>query len=630
MRRFRHPRLPWSGQVTLRLAGLFAGSILIASSSGPAFAQAPESFQTSPDEPPMMEADAALDDAAADPTQEVASNVGQQPPTNVDWPYYGNDFTNQRYQDLDQINPSNVSQLQPLWIFHTGVLDPGASFAATPVVVDGTMYITTGNSDVFALDAATGQEKWAYHPAEDMTPFSEIPLKAGRINRGVAVGGGKVFIGRMDAILVALDATTGEVVWRTQVADPRNGYNISSAPLYFDGLVFIGPTGGEFRAHGYFDAYNAETGELVWRFFTYDKSTWAGESWLETGSTVWVPAALDPELGLLYLSTGNPGNDANGSKRAGMNLYANSVVALHARTGELAWYFQEIHHDIWDYDANTTPVLFDLVKDGVTTPAVGHCNKTGFYFILDRRTGQPLYDVVEQPVPTTPEWQNPWPTQPISAIEPLAPQTVSEQPMDAMTVTAPLFTPPSETPQIMVPGPHGGCNWPPHAYSPRTRFVYYTSQYAPHMFQAFPEMFGGLFAGIANPAIDGMDRYGIVGALDTTTGRVAWQRRIQTGVYSGLVVAGDLVFFGENTGKFQAVDPMTGDELWSFRSDNPRVGGANAGPIAYMVNGKEFIANAFGGSFVQAQVHLANIGDAVVAFGLPDPGFSGPRIERAR
>src|SRR5919201_3318468 len=259
MRRLHHVRLPRSRQVALRLAGPFLGLILLVSSRSPALAQAPGSYQAAaPNEPPAIETAAAQDDAAADLTQEAATSIGSQPLTNVDWPYYGNDFTNQRYQDIDQINPSNVSQLQPLWMFHTGVLDPNASFAASPVVVDGTMYVTTGTDDVFALDAATGQEKWAYHPEEDMPPFSELNLKAGWINRGVAVGGGKVFVGRLDAVLVALDAATGNVLWKTEVDNFRNGYNISTAPLFFDWLVFIGPTGGEFRAHGHFDAYDAE------------------------------------------------------------------------------------------------------------------------------------------------------------------------------------------------------------------------------------------------------------------------------------------------------------------------------------------------------------------------------------
>jgi glucose dehydrogenase len=192
-----------------------------------------------------------------------------------------------------------------------------------------------------------------------------------------------------------------------------------------------------------------------------------------------------------------------------------------------------------------------------------------------------------------------------------------------------MFTPPREAPQVMVPGPHGGCNWPPAAFSPRTGYVYKTAQYIPHMFQAFPEVFGGLFAGLANCAVTGTRRYGLVDALDTTTGKIAWKKTILTGVYSGLVVAGDLLFYGENTGRFVALDTKSGDELWSFHTDDPHAGGGNAGPIAYVVNGREFIANPFGGSFVQAQVFLDNIGDAVVAFALPQPGYTGPRIVRA-
>ena len=223
---------------------------------------------------------------------------------NLDWRYHGKDLSNQRFQDVDQINPSNVAKLKPAWIFHTGVNDPNMSMEMTPIVVDGVMYVPTGDDDVFALGAATGTQIWAYHPT-DMPPIANLPICCNNDNRGVAVGDGKVFVARLDATLVALDEHTGKVVWKATVDSPRNGAAMTIAPQFADDKVIVGVSGAEFAVRGHLDAYNAATGELAWRFWTTEPSTWAGFSYLTGGASVWGNPSYDPKLHTLYFATGN-------------------------------------------------------------------------------------------------------------------------------------------------------------------------------------------------------------------------------------------------------------------------------------------------------------------------------------
>src|SRR5579859_4693264 len=225
-------------------------------------------------------------------------------PENLDWRYHGKDFSNQRFQDVDQINPSNVAKLKPAWIFHTGVSDPNMSMEMTPIVIDGVMYITTGDDDVFALDAANGKQIWAYHPT-DLPPLSSLPICCNNDNRGVAVGKGKVFNARLDATLVALDAKSGKVVWKTTVDLPSNGASMTLAPQFADNKVIVGVSGAEFGVRGHLDAYDPDTGELIWRFWTTEPNSWSGNSFLHGGASVWGNPSYDPNLHMLYFSTGN-------------------------------------------------------------------------------------------------------------------------------------------------------------------------------------------------------------------------------------------------------------------------------------------------------------------------------------
>jgi len=234
--------------------------------------------------------------------------------TDLNWRYYGNDPGNMRYQNVDQINTSNVSQLKPAWVFHTGVHDKDASMETTPLVLNGVMYLSSGHDDVFAVNAARGTQIWAYHPT-DMPPLSQLPLCCARNNRGVAQGQGRLYLARLDATLVALSQETGKQLWKTTVDDWHNGYTMTIPPQYVNGMVIVGVSGGEYFIRGHVDAYNAKTGSLVWRFYTTDPNTFAGDSWKQGGAPVWQNPSFDLGLGMLYFSVGNAGPDINGVPR---------------------------------------------------------------------------------------------------------------------------------------------------------------------------------------------------------------------------------------------------------------------------------------------------------------------------
>jgi alcohol dehydrogenase (cytochrome c) len=530
---------------------------------------------------------------------------------NVDWRYYGNDLSNTRFQNVDQINTSNASQLQVAWVFHTGVNDPNVSMEMSPIVIDGTMYVTTGNDDVFALNAANGKQRWAYH-SSDMPPLSSLPLCCSHNNRGVAFGQGHIYVARLDATLVALNASNGSTVWRAVVDDWHKGYSMTLPPQFVDGMVIVGVSGGEYLTRGHVDAFDARTGNHLWRFYTTEPTTWAGNSYLQGGAPVWQSPSYDKQLGTLFIATGNAGPDINGVDRAGTNLYTVCVVALNAKTGALKWYYQESHHDLWDYDATPPTVMFDL--NGV--PAIAHAGKTGYTFILDRRTGTPLYGVNEAPVPTTPAWQNPWPTQPESTIENLTPMNVASVPSGY--TAAPMWTPPQETPLVMQPASDGGLEWPPMAYSPRTKFLYQHARYLPQVFHTTPtNTSGGTLPGWGSTTdnVPGIVTYGKYGAIDTTTGRIAWQIQVPQPADSGIAIGGDVAFFGETSGLFHAVDAATGNMLWTFNATTiPGAGGATAAPAVYVIDGREFVVNGFGGNPGEDNCPL---GDAIIAFALP-------------
>jgi len=551
----------------------------------------------------------------------------------VNWPYYGADLYNSRYADIDQITPANVSTLKPAWIFHTGISDPEMSMEMTPIVYNGVAYITTGDDDVFAVSATTGKQIWAYHPT-DMVAISTLPVCCNRDNRGVALGGGMFFDARLDGQLVALNAKTGAVVWQTVVDTASHGAGMTLAPQYVGASegtvpeVIVGTTGGEFATRGHLDAYNPTTGKLLWRFYTTDPSTWAGTSWEHGGAAVWGTPTFDPTLNMVYFSTGNAYPWPYAGGRGGTNLWANSIIALDATSGELQWFFQDVHHDMWDFDGPQPTVLFSF--NGV--PALQHTSKTGFMWILDRASGVPLIPYTEEAVPTTPAnaaFQLPWPTQPISSIESLVEHTVEADTLPAGAVAGPIYTTTGPQPVAITPWAGGGMEWPPAAYSPRTGLFYSHANYGPvDIGQTDSPATAGtcepigaignggqLFCGATfGPALSGVP-HGVYGAVNPVTGKVAWTiPTLTTTPDSGVSVAGDLVFFGDSTGLFYAANAATGQILWVFDALTvPGATGGNASAAIYEVDGVEYVIYGFGGE----PGNSFELGDAVIAFALP-------------
>jgi quinohemoprotein ethanol dehydrogenase len=550
----------------------------------------------------------------------------------VNWANNGNDQGNMRFQDIDQITPANVNQLKPAWTFNTGVNgDANMSMEMTPIVINNVAYITTGDDDVFALNATTGKQIWHYSPTTD-TPVmplpSTLPICCHNDNRGVAVGGGLVFNARLDAKLVALNQSTGKVVWETVVDTSANGASMTLAPQYLTtsggvAEVIVGVSGGEYGVRGHLDAYAPATGKLLWRFWTTTPATYAGNSWKTGGAPVWGTPTFDPALNMVFFSTGNadveytnPANGAPdynhyyGAPRAGTNLFSASIVALDATTGELQWFFQEAHHELWDFDGPQPTVLFTW--NGIA--ALEHTNKTGYTWILDRASGEPLIPYEEVAVPPTPAeaaFQLPWPTQPQSMIGTLAEHVAEPGTLGPGEIAAPMWTTPGPTRQVFAPLAAGGMEWPPAAYSPRTHMYYSHAKYSPSNTGIASN--GGAAAGVAG-ALLGV-KHGVYGAINTVTGAVAWTIPILTTLpTSGMTVAGDVVFFGDNTGLFYAANAATGQILWVFDAWTVPGGvGADAGAAVYMVNGVEYVLYGFGGEPGQS----FELGDAVVAFALP-------------
>src|SRR6188472_689643 len=321
-----------------------------------------------------------------------------------DWSTNGGTMSNQRYSTLDDIDTSNVSQLKGVWRTHLNGSGVAAKYSgeSQPIVQDGVIYITTGNDDVFAVSVDSGKILWQYKANLDQ---SISTVCCGWLNRGVAIGDGRVYLGQLDGKVRALDQKTGAVVWTRQLVQWQKGQTITGAPLFLDGKIYIGVVGADFGTRGFLEAMDASNGNSVWRFYTIPapgepgSETWPeGTAYEQGGASVWSTPAFDKDLNLLYITTGNAGNDWYGGDREGDNLYAASILAIDRDTGKLKWHFQEVHHDIWDYDSPSAPVLFDVDDNGKTVKGVGAPGKTGWLYLLDRATGEPLYGIDEKPV----------------------------------------------------------------------------------------------------------------------------------------------------------------------------------------------------------------------------------------
>ncbi len=481
----------------------------------------------------------------------TSAAAGAQPPTifgrepaGKNWPTYGGNLYNQRFSSLAQINTGNVKDLKAAWTYKTGVASLATSFESSPIVIDGVMYLTGPQAQIYALDAKTGEELWKFEPS--MKNIEALPLCCGQANRGAAVGDGKVFVAQLDAKLTALNQKTGQVVWSVQVDDPRAGYSETMAPLYHDGRVYIGISGAEYEIRGHVTAYEAATGKQLWRFYTipgpgeFGHDTWpAGtDAWKYGGGSVWQTPALDPELGLLYVMVANPSPDLDGSLREGDNLFTDSLVALDLKTGQRRWHFQQVHHDIWDLDTVSPNVLFDTEIGGRRVKGLAQAGKTGWVYLLDRETGQPLVPIHEKPVPQNAR-QKTAKTQPFPEGDPFVPHTCPE-PIGNYPMGG-IFTSFERDPVLICPGANGGSEWSPASYSPQTNYAYVCGIHQPMIFTAKPEKLeqGTLRLGSVFMTPPGGETWGTFTAIDTRTNRIAWQNRWIQICYGGsLATAG--------------------------------------------------------------------------------------------
>ena len=477
----------------------------------------------------------------------------------ADWLLHGRDYSNQRFSPLKDINAGNVSSLVPVALVQTGIT---SSFETTPIVVNGIMYATTPVVDskmkILAIRADSGDIIW-----ESTYSLGDFKICCGPVNRGVAVGYGNVYVVTLDDRLIALDAASGEVRWNVAVADPTVGYSETMAPQIYKGMILVGSAGGEWPIRGFVAAFDATTGKETWRWQSTDPKSYAGDSWQRGGAMVWTTPAIDPERDLLIFSTGNPNPDLYGPGRKGDNHYSDSIVALHVRTGQLAWFFQEVPHDVWDYDAVSNVVLFDTVDHGKTVAAAGEAGKTGWFYIVNRNTGKL-----------------------IRRSEAFVDQSKN------------MFSQPTKEGVQMLPGANGGAEWSPPAYSPLTHEVYilgmnqlmtFTTGDDPG-YQPGSIRLGSSFTNVAKDPMQN----GVFAAINVDTGKLAWQYKAKQPLIGGaLTTAGNLVFMGEGDGYLDAFDATSGAKLWNFNLG----AGVNAPPVTYSVGGVQYLAVAAGGNF---------------------------------
>lgn len=497
------------------------------------------------------------------------------------WLHSNGDYTNSRYAAASQINTGNVKNLRPAFVFQTEVLE---SMETSPIVVGGVMYLTTSYDHVYAINAATGEEYWHYkHKMGPITTFC-----CGPNNRGVAIGDGKLYLGTLDAKLVALDAKTGAVAWSTQIADPEKGYSETMAPVFVDGKVLIGTNGGEYGIRGFVKAYNAADGKELWTFYTIpdkgQEGVWetndatgrdmhrdiaqekkdlaekGGAFYQQLGGGVWMTPAVDLKSRTIFFVVGNPSPDLYGAIRPGDNLYTDSMVAVNLDTGAYKWHSQYIAHDVWDLDAVSAPILTQA-KDasGKMVDVVIHGGKTGHVYVHDRATGKII--------------------------------RFSE----AMIPQENMWTLPTATGARMLPGANGGVEWSPMAVDPKLHYAFAANLHQPMTYQveAAPYPGGKLWLGGAFKTIPSEEQWGRLVAVDLNTGKVAWGVKTPQPLIGGvLATAGGLVFNGEGNGWFKAFDAKSGKTLWSYNCG----AGVNAPAVSYMVGGKQYIAVAAGGN----------------------------------
>jgi alcohol dehydrogenase (cytochrome c) len=505
------------------------------------------------------------------------------------WLTYNGTYNSQRYSLLDQITPSNVRNLESTWVLQNQVF---GAWQSNPIVVDGIMYVTQRPNDLMAVDAKTGRVFWLYRH----TPSPDARVCCGANNRGVAILGDTLFMGTLDARLIAIDAKSGRPNWNIAVGDVKLAYSITLAPLVVKDKVIVGVGGGEFGISGFVAAYDAKTGKEAWRFNTIPgpgepgHDTWSGDSWRYGGAPVWVTGSYDPDLNLTYWGVGNPGPDWNPDQRKGDNLYSDSVIALDADTGALKWHFQFTPNDGYDYDSVQVPVLVDMNWQGKPAKLMLWANRNGYFYVLDRATGKFLSG--------TPFVKVNW----ASGLDANGRPIQTPQPAGMPTW----------------PGNQGGTNWYPPSFSPRTGLFYfsawenYASIYRKEeaLYQPGRNFSGGGFTVLAPvpgaPTV-GIGRRGPINnwtsevgsgatiAMDPLTGRPRWKfEQFDVNDSGVLTTASDLLFTGGREGYFYALDARTGEPLWKASLGGQIV----MAPVTYMVEGKQYVSVISGHTLV--------------------------------
>jgi alcohol dehydrogenase (cytochrome c) len=491
-------------------------------------------------------------------------------PVGANWTSYNGDYSGRRYSSLDEIKVSNVAQLRAEWVFHPGNTQ---GLEVTPVVEGGIMYITASN-DVFALDARTGRSLWHYQ-----RPISSGLLDdaAAHKSRGVALWRDSVYTETDDAHLLRLDARSGGLIWDVQYAEKEKHYGATSAPLTVKDMVIVGTSGGDSGVRGFVAAYDAQTGKQRWRFWTipgpgeFGSSSWPGDSYLHGGATTWMPGTYDPELNIVYWTTSNAAPDFVGESRPGDDLYTACVVALDADTGELRWYFQFTPHDLYDYDANETPVLVDVVENGIARKLLAQADRNGFFYVLDRTNGKFL------------------------RATPFVDKLNWAKSIDASG--RPILTDriPSDQGTNICPGVEGATNWFSPSYNPNTGLFYVLALEACNIYFSKAEPFqkGQVFYNTGTKRSPDEQSKKILLALSLADGKTVW-RYPQVGEgrsWAGtLTTAGGVVFFGNDTGSLEAVDAASGHPLRHFNTGQ----NMTASPMTYSVDGVQYVAIAAG------------------------------------
>jgi alcohol dehydrogenase (cytochrome c) len=492
-----------------------------------------------------------------------------------DWRAYNGGLDGNRYSRLKQLDVNNVAHLAPAWMFP---VSNGGHLQVTPVVADGIMYVTVAN-ECYALDAGSGRALWHYSRPRTNGLNGNA---AGGINRGVALSGSRVFMVTDNAHMIALDKVTGALLWDTEMADWHQNYNATSAPLAAGGLVISGTAGGDEGVRGFIAAFQQSTGKEVWRFWTVPapgepgSETWQGKDLAHPAAAAWFTGSYDEATGTVYWQTGNPGNDLNGDARLGDNLYSCSIVALDVHTGKLKWHFQFTPHDVWDWDAAQPAVLVDAVWQGSPRKLLLQANRNGFFYVLDRTNGKML---LARPAVKKLTW-------------------AKEIGSDGRPVRNPNQEP-TETGNTVCPALEGATNWFSTSFHPGTGLYYVQTLELCSVYvkkatewQAGKSYFGGDVRSVPNEKPQKILR-----AIDIQTGRIAWELA-QTGPgdsWGGVLsTAGGLVFFGDDTGWFAAVDAKTGRRLWRF----PVNDFWKASPMTYMFDNKQYVAVAVGSNIL--------------------------------